>query len=205
MGLGNSTHSSKNYLNVVAGKFAIKAKEGAEGAVKRTNKNNQEVWEHLYNELSGVLITGIEKKVQEGFGASWQVTLKEGMDDYILNLPFSSRVTNGLMFRLPNIDLSSPMSLRLFTFKAEAPTDKDKTFMTVEQNGKKVDPAYTKDSPNGLPEMKKVKIKGIDTWDDSDQLEFIETMVNTTIIPQLSASSQMDYPDPSLEDDQLPF
>ena len=38
----------------------------------------------------------------------------------------------------------------------------------------KIAPAFTKDKPNGLPEMKQIKVKGKVTWDDSDMCEFLE-------------------------------
>jgi len=37
----------------------------------------------------------------------------------------------------------------------------------------KVLPYYTKENPNGLPEMVKVKIKGKESWDDTDMMDFL--------------------------------
>lgn len=186
MGLTNRSNAArKTYVNVVGGKFAIKATADTEGAVSRVNKNNETVWELQYSDLSNVALKNIEKKVKEGFGASWEITFGEADEDFILNLPFSGRVTNGLMHRLPNIDVSREFSLLLHFFVAEKAGEKDKTFLTVNQGGQKIEPAYTKENPNGLPPMTKKKVKGVDTWDDSDQIEFIENMVNTVIKPKL--------------------
>lgn len=44
---------------------------------------------------------------------------------------------------------------------------------------------YTKEEPNGWPEMVQIKRKGKVEWDDTEQLEFIEDLVKTKILPQL--------------------
>ena len=38
-----------------------------------------------------------------------------------------------------------------------------------------------------ITQMKQIKVKGKDVWDDSDRLEFLESMVNEQIIPNLPA------------------
>jgi hypothetical protein len=198
MGLSNSSGGGKTFINIVGGKFAIKAKEGAEGAVSRENKNKQTVWEHQYNKLENVILTGIEKKISDAFGASWEITLKEADETFLLNLSYSGRQTNGLLFRLPNIDFSQPITLSLFT------NNEGKTFLTVyDKSGAKIEPAYSKDNQNGLPELEKRKIKGVDTWDDTKQMEFIEQMIETQIQPKLKAAEfepeeYIDTTDPDL-------
>jgi len=49
--------------------------------------------------------------------------------------------------------------------------------MFVNQGGAALKWYYTKDNRNGLPELKKLKVKGKETWDDSDMMEFLEKMV----------------------------
>jgi len=49
-------------------------------------------------------------------------------------------------------------------------------------------PAYTKDEPNGLPEMTHVMLKGKKVWDDHAQVLFLEAMMDSDIIPQLRDS-----------------
>lgn len=186
MGLENSSNTRKNYMNIVDGKFAIRVKEETPNAVKRTNKKNVEVWELLFDTLSRVNITKLEKKDNGEYGPSWEVTLKEVDEVYTLNLPYSGRTTNGLLYRLPNIDLSAPVTLNTYKIADEADNTKFKTFMTASQNGKKVDAAYSKDAPNGLPEMKQITVKNKLVWDDTEQMIFIEKMLEEKIFPQLA-------------------
>ena len=40
-------------------------------------------------------------------------------------------------------------------------------------------------NPGELPDLKKIKVKGKDTWDDSERLEFLEEYVKNTILPKI--------------------
>lgn len=190
MGLSTSTHESKTYLNILGGKFTQKVKEGTEGAVSRINKKNETVWELHYDTLFGKIV---DIKLEDtDYGKVWVITFQDGIDYFYLHLSYSSTITNGLMFRLPNIDFNQGVVLKVFRiFNKEK--NKDQDFLVVYQGGTnkehKVLPKFTKETPNGLPPMKKVKVKGVETWDNSDQLEFIQNMVETEIKPKLNGNA----------------
>lgn len=186
-GLDNRSSEQNTYINVVGGKFAKKVKAETEGAVSRVNKKNETVHELQYNTLADVNLVAINKKDGD-YGFQWEVTLKYMDETFILNLPYSGRQTNGIFFRLPNIAINEPMTLKCHMFTDDAGISK--TFVTVEQNGKKIDPAYSKDNPNGLPPLEPIKVKGKDSWDDTKQMEFIERMIEIVIQPQLKAQSE---------------
>lgn len=61
--------------------------------------------------------------------------------------------------------------------------------ITLYQGGK-IAPAYTRDNPNGLPEMEKItqKIKGkmTTTWDDTAMMEFLENMATNLFKSKLT-------------------
>lgn len=202
MGLTNTTNTGRIYVNIFDKFFTIPAKEGEEGAVMRENKNKKIVYEKHFNTLEGVIIKKIEKKVFDN-RAMWEVTLDEVGETYVLTLPYSGRITSGFLFRLPNIDFSSLITLSLF--------EKDgKKFIVVYQDGKTVPAAYSKDNPNGLPPLEKTKKNGVDSWDDTKQMDFIEHMIATTIIPKLQsgaapATAQTSPTDTEDVGDDLPF
>ncbi len=52
----------------------------------------------------------------------------------------------------------------------------------------KIPSAYTKEDPNGLPEMTKKRVKGKDVWDDSDMMDFLESMAKDWVksFPQIT-------------------
>jgi len=59
-------------------------------------------------------------------------------------------------------------------------------------------PSY-KDSPVSK-RIKKIKIKGKESWDDSDRMEFLEQYVQNNIIPMLKPSLQ-----DNIEGEEVPF
>jgi hypothetical protein len=67
------------------------------------------------------------------------------------------------------------------------------------QDGNKIAPYYTKEDPNGLPQMQKIKVKGKEQWDDSDMMAFLENMA-LNIFTSLTAMELEDD-----EDDTAPF
>ena len=71
----------------------------------------------------------------------------------------------------------------------------------INQGGKSLKWAFTKENPNGIPSLKKIKIKGVEQWDDSDLMEFLEEMVKNQILPKVKPAEENDVQ----EDVQLPF
>ena len=63
---------------------------------------------------------------------------------------------------------------------------KNKSSLFINQDGQSVKHAYTKDAPNGLPQMTQVTVKGEKIWDDTDRIEFLYQMVMDTIVPKLA-------------------
>ena len=51
--------------------------------------------------------------------------------------------------------------------------------------------------------MKQIKVKGVMQWDDTEMMEFLENMVNTTILPKLKAQPATVEADE--ETDESPF
>ena len=74
---------------------------------------------------------------------------------------------------------------------AKKVNDKTKTTIFVAQNDKAAKWYYTRDNPNGLPQLKRIKIKGKEAWDDTEVMEFLEKMIVEKILPQLSNENKI--------------
>jgi hypothetical protein len=204
MGLSTTggNDSQKNYLNILGGKITQRVKEGTEGAVSRINKQNKEVWELHFDTLSGRIV---DFNLEESdYGKVWVVTIQSGIDYYYLHLQQSGRITNGLMHRLPNIDLSKEIVIKTFRiFNEEKQRAQD--YLVVYQGGTdkkhKVENYYSRETPNGLPQMVQIKVKGNLVWDDSAQIEFITNMVLNEVKPKLNGDApKAEYKEPSIKD-----
>lgn len=203
MGLSTSEEhgSSKNYLNILGGKITQKVKEGTPGAISRINKQNKEVWELHFDTLNGRIV---DFNLEESdYGKVWVVTIQDGIDYYYLHLQQSGRITNGLMHRLPNIDFSKEITIKTFRIFNEQ-KQRDQDYLVVYQGGtaksNKIENFYTKETPNGLPQMVQVKVKGQMVWDDSDQIEFITNMVLNEVKPKLKGAPAAEYKEKSIKE-----
>lgn len=181
MATGNQTHAA--YYNISNGKICQSFKQMVEGATERTTKTGRQVFEKFYDFIDGI-ITGIETRENE-YGKNWLVSLldEETGQTQVLQFKYSSGYAAAFLKALPNVDLSAKVKI---TPKLTIEGDKKKTTVFINQGGQACKWAFTKDAPNGLPELKQIKVKGKITWDDSDVMEFLENMVKTDILPNLT-------------------
>jgi hypothetical protein len=184
--LGSS--QNKIYLNVADGKIVRRVNEGTKDAVSRVQKNGKIVWELKYSFVTGIL-TGISIKEGEISGTptkDWIFDLSDGENNYQLQIQYDSRYATSLLFSLcnPLCDFSEPITIAPWM---KVVNDKKKTACYVRQNVNETIPWYfTKEDPNGLPDLKQVTFKGKDTWDSWDRMQFLEIFVNSKVKPLLN-------------------
>lgn len=178
MGLEN--REGGNFITILNGKFSQRVPEGTAGAVSRVNKLNKTVWEKFYDSFTAKLV-GI--RTQDGaYGKNWLFDFQDKGEVYHLQLSYSNSFATAFLKMLPNIDLTKEMKLSPSVKEVEG---KQKSSLFVNQDNKPVKHAFTRENPNGMPDLKSVKIKGQDMWDDTDRLVFLQNMVDTEIVPKL--------------------
>lgn len=198
-GLENITRG--NYISILQGKFAQRVPEGTEGAITRVNKTGRTVHEKFYDRFTGVL-TDIRVKDSDAYGKTWEFVFDADGTEYIVQMPYSGSFSAQFLKMLPNIDITKKMTLTPVT---EIEDGKTKSSLFVNQDGNAVKHAFTRANPNGMPEMKKIMVKGQEVWDDSDILIFLTNMVNETILPKLGKSKiESDTPQSDFKSDN-PF
>lgn len=179
MGLENRAEG--NFITILGGKFCQRVNENTPGAVMRTNKLGKTVYEKFYDSFTGKLV-GI--KTQDGtYGRSWIFSFRDAGEVYHLQLSYSNSFATAFLKMLPNIDLTKEMKVSPSVKEVDG---KNKSSLFVNQDGVSVKHAYTKEAPNGMPNMVEVEIKGNKVWDDTDRLKFLYDMVMTTIVPKLT-------------------
>ena len=183
--MGAEKSNSATFFSITNGKICRQIQSPSEDSVTRTNKNNKVVHEEFFDKLRGV-ITDITTKEHDEYGKFWLVEMKDDEGAFILQMKYSSGYSGAFLKTLPNVDLSKEV---LLIPKMTVEGDKKKTTLFINQNGHALKYYFNKENPNGIPELKQLKVKGKITWDDSDIMEFLENMVNTTIIPKLKGST----------------
>ena len=114
-------------------------------------------------------------------------------------MPFSSSYAKSFLKRLPNIDFSKDVVLRGYDI-LDKEKGRIKYYLVPRQDGK-IESAYTKENPNGFPDMQKIKVKGKDVWDDTDQLEFLRDLINKTHFQGLPGEEAEEAPQEPAEDE----
>lgn len=168
------------YLTITDGKLCRRISSPSETSVERVNKLGKVVHEEFYRGWSGK-ITNIETR-ESDYGKDWNVTIEDGESTAVIQFKYSSGYASSFLKALPNVDPNENVTL---SPKLTIEGDKKRAALFISQNGKGVKWYYTKDTPNGIPPMQKVKIKGIEQWDDSEMMEFLEDMVKNNFLPKL--------------------
>ncbi len=178
--MGLDTRQQGNFITILGGKLCQRVPEGTEGAVKRTNKLGNVVFEKFYDSFTGKLI---DIKVQDGtYGKTWNFVFRDHEEPYTLQLSYSNSFSTALLKMLPNIDLTKEMKISPSVKEIDG---KDRSSLFINQDGKAMKHAYSRENPNGMPDMEQVTVKGVLVWDDTKRLEFLDKMVRETILPKL--------------------
>lgn len=172
MALSNLGGVNTTYLNVADGNLVRQHKQANERTTERLTKTGKLVFEERFKDLTAKLET-ISTRTND-YGTQWQLEFIDGDATYIVSLPYSSRYASSFLKALPNIDLTKEVRFMPWAMKDKLDATKTITGITLYQDGEKIAPAYTKESPNGLPQMTKIKVKGKEQWDDSAMMEFLE-------------------------------
>jgi len=192
MGLNNSQQGVV-FLAISNGKIVRQFKEKTEKSVSRVNKVGREVHEEFYDSLTGVL-KDITTKESE-YGKFWVIKMEAEGKLYQIEFNYSGGYATSFLKALPNTFLSQSFTI---SPKLTIDGDKKKSVLFINQNGAGIKHYFTRDNPNGMPDLNKIKVKGKDTWDDSDRMEFLENYVKNIIIPniksQLSDVTEEDTP-----------
>lgn len=171
------------FLTIANGKISRKVMQPTDTSIERVNKTGKTVHEEFYKGWKG-RITDVRVKDHPDYGKFWNVTLADESGEAVLQMNYSSGYSSAFLKTLPNVDLDSDVTI---TPKLTIEGDKKKTSVFITQHGTPLKWAFTKDNPNGLPDLKQIKVKGKITWDDSDVMEFLEKVVNTQILPKLKS------------------
>ena len=184
MGL-NQSQSKGVFLSITNGKLVRQFSAPTDKSVSRVNKMGREVHEEFYDSLSGWL-TDIKTKESE-YGKSWVLVLKDEQGSYNLEMKYSSGYATSFLKAIPNATLSEVITL---SPKLIVDGDKKQSVLFISQNGKGLKHYWTKDKQRDLPPMKKVKVRGVDTWDDTERMDYLENYVKDNILPKIKPTLQ---------------
>lgn len=186
------------YLSIQSGKIAHRVQEATNTSKSRQLDSGKVIHEELYDSLEGY-VKNVQFKDGE-YGTQLIITFDNDGEVAHLQMPLSSSPSATFLKCLPNVDPAKALKL---TPKMVEQDGKRKTSLFLNQDGAAVKWFWTKDNPGNLPSLKKVKIKGRETWDDSDQIDFLKAYVNDEFLPKLKGTSV--EINEEANDDEVPF
>lgn len=220
----------KTFLNISNGKVIQEWKEkpkdewvpqGKELLSKTISKGVNEGKLRYYVEYDYVSghITGIELD-RSDIGDRIKLTLNDAGDEFILSISTDSAYGESFMNQMNNIDLGVELTLQPWSMTPDQWFDltgktvkSNKVGLTLKQVGAKLEKYYTKENPNGMPQLVQKTVKGKVEWDSTDRdnflyeelLKFIEKAnASAAVATQNSVFAGLEDDDDDT-DDGLPF
>jgi hypothetical protein len=188
------------YLSIQNGKIARRVQEPTATSKSRVIEGSGKlIHEELYDSVEGML-TGLATR-EGNYGKELMITINDQVESYQLQIKLSSSPASAFLRALPNVAPEMPL---LIIPKIQEKDGVRRTSIILSQGNKGVKWAFTKDNPGDLPPMKKIKVKGKETWDDSEQLEFFEKMI-AEYSNKLKATGTLAIGAEPLDDDGIPF
>jgi len=99
MGLNQSV--KRIYLSIGYGKLRIKCEPTTPGAVRRENEKGT-FYAIEYSSIDGIL-EGISFKEDPEFGNEWRIAVRDGSDNFVIQVKENSQYCRDLLKKLPNL------------------------------------------------------------------------------------------------------
>lgn len=206
--------SSATYFTLSDGKCRIRLKEPTPESVSRVTKDGNTVHELIYDQFTGI-IRNIEI-AETDYGMQWRITFLDAPMFYVCTLKYTSNYAKTIIQALcnPSWDAGLETTIRPYSFHPKDDATRLITGATVLQHGNKIERPYCSplnpvDGKITLPELEKVKIRGVEQWDDTKQMDFLVSEFKNKILPKLTPSmTNVQGATQIIEDDQdgtLPF
>lgn len=150
---------TRDFVSIVSGKWAQRTTEDNTESVRRVIKkkdgSEKVVWELIYDTIAG-FIQGIEVKEGTEFGDQLNINMENEGHKFTATLSMASREAKSFLCVLPNINLDEKVVLLPFNFLSKT-DDRQVIGLNIYQGGRekenKVLPYFSKEEPNGLPQV----------------------------------------------------
>ena len=205
--------SSAIYFTLSDGKCRIRLKEATDDSVTRVTKDGNTVHERIYDQFTGI-IRSIDLHDTD-YGMQWRITFLDAPTFFICTLKYTSNYAKTIIQALcnPSWDASLETTIKPYSFHPKDDASRLITGATVLQRGQKIERPYCSplnpvDGKITLPELEKVKIRGVEQWDDTKQMDFLVNEFKTKVLTKLTSTTNVQASTPVTEEDDngsLPF
>lgn len=199
MGATKKENVNNLYLTIYDGAFRQWVPQKTETSKTRKKTNGKEVEEELYSSVVGKLekiytYDDVIKKPEGDVDIKYLVLYMKAegdKDSVVIKTPFEQSFAQSFLMRLPNLDLSKEFTLKPYTIlNEEKSKEKGKDvyndYLIPYVNDEKVSSYYTKEQPNGMPQIdikrnKKGEVSNVDTTERNDFLLMLVENTNNKL------------------------
>lgn len=192
----NTQHGHTEYFTVSDGQFVKRVKEPTEASQSRVNKNGVTVHEERYKALTGTIVSAEIRESDYGKDWSFKMVHEEGA--YVIQMPYGSRYATDLAKRFRNIRQGDAVRLMPWSL-IDDKTGKKRSGLAVYQGGQKLEPFFTRDSAEQLPQLKQVKVSGKMVWDSTELDEAVEQILKGFNIAAIDGGADEPFPETNEE------
>lgn len=188
--------TSATYFTLSDGKCRIRLKEPTPESVSRVTKDGNTVHELIYDQFTGI-IRNIEI-ADTDYGMQWRLTFMESPSFFVCTLKYTSNYAKTIIQALcnPSWDAGLETTIRPYSFHPKDDATRLITGATVLQFGNKIERPYCSplnpvDGKITLPELEKVKIRGVEQWDDTKQMDFLVAEFKEKVLTKIQKPATM--------------
>lgn len=174
---GFGTRNSAEFWTIKNGYLAKRVSESTDGA-HAVKKQNGDVYYEIRQDFFTGRLKKVDIKTHEEYGDFLKITMVAQGKSYIIEMDLNSGYAFGFLSTIPHAELEATIMLSPM-YKEEAGKKQSKLFL--QQDSGWLKQYFTKENPNGLPDLVKIKVKGKETWDNTERLEYFKN----TLIPRL--------------------
>ncbi len=179
--------------------------EGSEAVEVKNPKTDVISIKHgfKFNTVTG-LVTGLvkydtEKKYPTRY-FGFKLHLQDGMDKYVLDMPYQSQLLRRFLRAAPNMHWVAPLSITIF--KGKKQNGGEEMGVWFQQQGETVKAYFTRENPRGMPAA--IFHKDTDEWDFRDQHRWLIERLKTETIPDIEEAAKRVAPPVPVHDVEQP-
>ena len=192
------TQRSGNYLSVKRGALCLESKEPKEGYEYEKGEVNGRPYEKYVKKFAGVkgTIVKVEWYDREHNGDRYKglhITLKDGGERYILDLPFEKRAYDYFTKIAENIDYSKPVTFEAWLdVKGAKNGGQIPTAFVCKQDDQFVQWKYTRDDMGDCPPAVQ---RASGKWNFDDQRDWLLERIQKYVIPHVNELHAFNEPE----------
>lgn len=196
----NTKSDSKiEFYQIIDGSFRTPAEADDPAAIERVNKNDKTVYELSYNELEGYVRDIQVDEEENQFGQqNMRLFLHDPIEKetMVISVAHHSGEAMAILSRIPNIDLSKPLTVGVFV-----PKDSKRRTLYFKQDSESISRYYSKDEPNGMPPFRSEKDGKKTIWFVGQTFDFLYEKADEALSAHKEANQSAGEP----EEEGSPF